>query len=69
MNIRSRWNKIKKVVTDARTGERTSIVSESASGYSIWTVTKEFDDDVIRAKEKSRVKNSDLNLLRRAIDV
>ena len=59
--------KLKRMVTDPTTGERTAMVATNKSGRVEWKVTKEYRDDRERAKTKSAKKNQDVAWLRRAI--
>ena len=59
--------KLKRMVTDPTTGERTAILATNKSGRVEWKISKEIRDDKERARTKSAKKNQDLEWLRKAI--
>ena len=60
-------HKIKRMVTDPKTGERTAIVTASPNGVVKWALTAEEEADKDRARSKGQRKAEGLNKFRRAI--
>lgn len=59
--------KLKRMVTDPETGERTAMVSRNKSGKAEWKVTKEYNDDVARTKQRMAIRRQKVEELKRMI--